>query len=58
MLSEEQRIKMLEETRQADVSAMLLAIILIERGQHQEAVQALLERIPPDLSAPLQKARA
>lgn len=48
---EQNTIRLLEESRQRDITAMLLAILLIERGQTDEAKRVLLDRLPQDIAA-------
>lgn len=44
-----------ENLRQAEIKTILLALLLIERGQIEEAKQALIVRLPFDMSDPLTK---
>jgi hypothetical protein len=53
MLSDEQVIQTMQESRQHDIAAMLLAIVLIERGQTDEAKRVLIDRLPEHVAAPL-----
>jgi hypothetical protein len=51
--NEQEQIKMTEETRQLDLNAMLLALLLIERGQIDQAKQVLINRMPVHIAVPL-----
>lgn len=50
-MTPEERIKMLEETRQLDIAGMLAALLLIERGHLDQAKKALLDRLPIDIAS-------
>lgn len=44
---------MYEESRQRDIQAMLLALVLIEQAKYASAMQVLIARLPEDIAAPL-----
>lgn len=52
-MTPEEQINLLKETRQADINAMLLALLLIDRKQFEEAQRTLMERLPQDITGRL-----
>lgn len=54
-MDDKRAVQLLEESRQRDINAMLLAILLIERGQTKEAQRVLMERLPEDIAKPIAK---
>lgn len=53
MLDEQKNKQIFEEARQLDINAMLVALLLIERGQIDQAKQVLLDRLPVHIAIAL-----
>lgn len=52
-MTDQERIKSLEESRQLDLNAMLTALLLMERGHIDQAKRVLTDRLPVDIAKPL-----